>query len=156
MKWDEIGLQHCSIARSLAEIGDRWTLLIIRDAVMGARRFEDFVERTGAARNIVTDRLSKLCEAEIIETRLYQEKPDRYEYRLTEKGKDLYPVLLSLLNWGDKWHLDKKKVPVELTHTSCGKATHVIPTCSECGEELEFGSTNAILRNRKHPYWKTA
>lgn len=154
MKWEEIAQQHCSIARSLAEIGDRWTLLLIRDAVMGARRFEQFVERSGAARNIVTDRLNKLCAAQILEASLYQQKPDRYEYRLTEKGKELYPVLMALVHWGDKWLLDEDQVPVTLVHSGCGKATHAVPVCAECGEELQYGDTGAELRDASHPYWR--
>lgn len=156
MKWEDIPSQHCSVARTLAEIGDRWTLLIIRDAVMGARRFEQFVERSGASRNIVTDRLNKLCAANILSANLYQQKPDRYEYRLTEKGKELYPVLLALVHWGDKWHLDQEQVPVSLVHRACGHATHAVPVCAECGEEMQFGDTNAVLRDPTHPYWKSA
>lgn len=155
MKWDNIDQQHCSVARSLAEIGDRWTLLIIRDAVMGARRFEDFVERSGAARNIVTDRINKLCDAKILQAQVYQQKPDRYEYRLTEKGTDLYPVLLALLGWGDKWHLDADKVPMQLSHSACGHPTHAVPVCNECREELKYGSTVAALRDPTRPYWQT-
>lgn len=156
MKWSEINQQHCSVARALSEIGDRWTLLIIRDLIMGARRFDEFVERSGAARNIVADRLVKLNEAGITESRIYQEKPDRHEYRLTEKGRDLYPILLALTKWGDKWHIDDDQVPVGLTHTSCGHQIHVQPICPECGEELTYGSTRAHLRNPQHPYWKSA
>ncbi|PCJ21723.1 MAG: transcriptional regulator [SAR86 cluster bacterium] len=154
MKWKDINQQHCSIARTLAEIGDRWTLLIVRDAIMGARRFEDFVERSGAARNIVTDRLNKLSEAGILQSQVYQEKPDRFEYRLTEKGQDLYPLLLALVNWGDKWQADGQGDPVLLTHIECGHQTHVLPTCSACGKELAYGGTRAELRDSNHPYWK--
>lgn len=153
MKWEQIGQQHCSVARSLAEIGDRWTLLLVRDAIMGAKKFEEYLERSGAARNIVTDRLNKLCIAGILEKHLYQEKPDRFEYRLTDKGKDLYPVLIGLLAWGDKWHSDGGGPPIELTHRACAKVTRAIPHCSECSEPMEFGSTRTHLRDPARPYW---
>src|SRR3979411_1225165 len=95
--------QVCSVAGSLELVGERWTLLILRDAFMGARRFEDFQRRTGMARNVLTARLSRLVEDGIFKRVLYQEHPSRYEYRLTEKGIDLWPVIVSLLQWGDRY-----------------------------------------------------
>lgn len=156
MKWEDISQQHCSIARALADIGERWTLLIIRDLVMGARRFDDLVERSGAARNIVSDRLAKLKEAGIVDATVYQQKPDRYEYRLTRKGQELYPVLLALTRWGDRWHGDGEQVPVSLTHVTCGHRIQPQTCCPQCGEELVYGSTRATLRNPAHPYWQTS
>src|SRR3954470_9045942 len=94
--------QHCSIARALEVLGDRWTLLVIRDAFMGVRRFDDFQRDLGVARNVLTDRLTRLVEDGILEKRRYQERPERFEYRLTEKGLDLWPVLVSLMKWGDR------------------------------------------------------
>lgn len=154
MKWENIHQQQCSVARSLSEIGDRWTMLLVRDAIMGARRFEEYLERSGASRNIVADRLSRLCEAGILESRRYQEKPDRFEYRLTDKGKDLYPVLMSLLAWGDKWLADGHGEPLTLVHKHCGAQTQGQLCCLACGEPLEYGSTHARLRDPEHPYWK--
>src|SRR5438445_13490729 len=95
--------QVCSVAGSLELVGERWTLLIVRDAFMGARRFEDFQRRTGMARNVLTARLSRLVEDGIFKRVLYQEHPSRYEYRLTEKGIDLWPVIVSLLESGDRY-----------------------------------------------------
>lgn len=136
MKWDEIGTQTCSIARALGEIGDRWTLLVLREAFLRTRRFADFVRRTGAARNLVADRLQKLVDADILERRPYQEHPPREEYRLTEKGLDLYPVIMALVHWGDRWHDDGRGAPIEHVHESCGHVMHAEPHCSECGAVL--------------------
>lgn len=137
MRWDEIGDQTCSIARALSEVGDRWTLLLLREAFLRTRRFGDFVERTGAARNLVADRLAKLEAAGILERRLYQERPARHEYRLTEKGLDLFPVLMALVRWGDRWHDDGRGRPVEHVHRPCGRVVHAEATCSACGAALD-------------------
>ena len=94
--------QNCSIARSLEVLGDRWTILVMRDAFMRVRRFEDFQRNLGVARNVLTDRLGRLVEEGILERVPYQDRPARFEYRLTEKGIDLWPVMMSLLQWGDR------------------------------------------------------
>jgi len=137
VRWDEIGGQTCSIARALAEVGDRWTLLVLREAFLRTRRFGDFVRRTGAARNLVADRLAKLEAAGILERRRYRERPERFEYRLTEKGLDLYPVMMALVRWGDRWHDDGRGAPIEHVHRACGRTIHAEPTCSACGERLD-------------------
>ena len=135
----------CSVARTLDTIGDRWSLLILRDAFYGVRRFEDFRENLGVARNILTDRLQKLVARGVLEKRPYADKPPRFEYRLTEKGRDLLPVILTMMKWGNKWTHEVEHAPVTLTHTKCGHETEPVVTCSHCGEEL--------LRNdlRVHP-----
>jgi DNA-binding HxlR family transcriptional regulator len=94
--------QNCSVARTLELVGERWTLLIVRDAFLGRRRFEEFQESLGIARNILTDRLAKLVDHGIFERVRYQERPERYEYRLTDKGRDLRVPLLALMQWGDQ------------------------------------------------------
>jgi DNA-binding HxlR family transcriptional regulator len=94
--------QNCSVARTLELVGERWTLLIVRDAFLGRRRFEEFQESLGIARNILTDRLAKLVDHGIFERIRYQERPERYEYRLTDKGRDLRVPLLALMQWGDQ------------------------------------------------------
>ncbi|TML52201.1 MAG: helix-turn-helix transcriptional regulator [Actinobacteria bacterium] len=99
--------QVCSIARSLELVGDRWTLLIVRDLILGLSRFDEFVESLGIASNVLTDRLNRLVEEEIAERIPYSERPDRFEYRLTAKGRELGPVLLALMQWGDR-HVSKK------------------------------------------------
>ena len=99
--------QNCSIARALEILGERWTLLIIRDAFLGLRRFDQFQESLGIARNVLTDRLNRLVEEGVLERVRYSERPERYEYRLTEKGRELNIALAGLRQWGDK-HLSDK------------------------------------------------
>src|SRR3982750_1007871 len=94
--------QVCSIARALEIVGERWTILIVRDAFLGVRRFDDFQRSLGIARNVLADRPDRLVGAGIFERRRYQDRPPRYEYRLTERGHDLHPVIFSLMKWGDK------------------------------------------------------
>src|SRR3954466_13822696 len=99
-------MAECSIARTLEVIGDRWTLLILRDAFRGVRRFDDLQRDLGIARNILTDRLQKLVDHGVLMRRLYQERPPRYEYRLTRMGYDLSPALVALMRWGDQYLAD--------------------------------------------------
>lgn len=124
----------CSVSRSLRHIGERWTFLIIRDAFYGVRRFDDFQANLGIARNILTKRLASLVDAGIMRRSQYQERPSRFEYRLTEKGRDLAPVLTTILAWGDKW--ESAEPPVQLIHTECGNAMHAETVCSECSQPL--------------------
>lgn len=124
---------NCSIARTLEVVGEWWTMLVIREAFNGTRRFDDFQARLGIARNVLATRLLGLAEHGIVERRLYQERPERYEYRLTEKGRDLYPVLITMMRWGDKWEASPEGPPVQLTHETCGHAPDPVLTCSYCG-----------------------
>src|SRR5450759_5437164 len=105
---------NCSVARTLEIVGEWWTMLVVREAFNGVRRFDDFQARLGIARNVLAARLLGLVEHGVLERRLYQERPERYEYRLTQKGLDLYPVLLSLLSWGDKWETPENGVPLRI------------------------------------------
>jgi DNA-binding HxlR family transcriptional regulator len=100
---DYEGQEHCGVARSLEIVGERWTLLIVRDAFLGMRRFEEFQEDLGIARNVLTDRLNRLVDEEIFERVLYSERPERYEYRLTKKGRDLSLALTALRQWGEEY-----------------------------------------------------
>jgi DNA-binding HxlR family transcriptional regulator len=134
----------CAIARSMAILGERWTLVILREAFMRARRFEDYQQGTGIARNILTDRLNKLVEHGILERKPYAEHPGRtlYEYRLTQKGFDLYPVLLSLMKWGNEYG-GFDDPPMTLKHKSCGHEQTPSLVCGECGEELRARDVHA-------------
>lgn len=125
----------CSVARALEVVGERWALLILRDAFYGVSRFDDFQRDLGVARNILTDRLTKLVASGVLEKVPYEERPPRFEYKLTPKGRDLLPVLLTMMHWGDKWSTDGTP-PVTLTHTTCGHETHGVLACAHCGEEL--------------------
>jgi DNA-binding HxlR family transcriptional regulator len=131
-KTADYSAQVCSVAAALEVVGDPWTLLIVRDALRGARRFEQFQSSLGCARNVLAARLKALVEEGVLERRPYSERPPRSEYRLTEKGRDLYPVVVTLLAWGDK-HVYGGTGPVRLTH-SCGSALDPRLTCAACGE----------------------
>lgn len=136
MRWDELNTLPCSIARTLSVVGDRWTLLILRNAFMKTRRFDDFHSQLGITKHLLSDRLKKLVAEGVLEKRAYQEKPRRYEYRLTEKGLDLYPVMLSLVAWGDKWMDEGQGAPVQYIHKNCGQLTEPYLVCSECKEPI--------------------
>lgn len=145
MRWSEIGEQECSVARTLSVIGDRWTLLVLREAFWRVRRFEDFQARTGAPRPVLADRLRMLVEEGVFERRQYSERPPRYEYRLTDKGLDLYPVLISLLRWGDRWMADEgDPPPVELRHHACGATMTPELACPSCRELLTARDIEAV------------
>lgn len=136
MRWDDIDKQACSVARSLSVVGERWTMLIIRDAFLGTRRFDQFQSNLGITRHRLSERLGKLVEHGVLVKVPYQQRPLRYEYRLTRKGLGLYPVLMSLARWGDEWMDKGEGAPLEYVHQKCGKQTHAVLACSECGEAL--------------------
>lgn len=136
MKWEEIDSQTCSMARSLAIFGDRWTLLIIRDAFRRIRRFSDFQKSLGITKHRLSDRLNRLVDANILEKVPYDENQKRFEYRLTQKGLDLYPILLSVALWGDRWESDEDGAPVVYTHKDCGHDTQPHYVCDHCQKEI--------------------
>jgi DNA-binding HxlR family transcriptional regulator len=128
---------NCSIARPLSFLGERWAVLVLRDLFLGRRRFDEIQASLGVASNVLSQRLATLVEEGIVERRRYSEHPERFEYRLTEKGLDLQPVLLALLRWGDRYTTGPEGAPLETVHRDCGHAFHMVPTCSECGGEVE-------------------
>ena len=127
--------QPCSIDSTLSVIGDRWTILILRDLFRGVRRFEQLRQDLGIAKNILSDRLTKLDAAGIIVQRPYQRNPIRNDYYLTEKGKDLSPSLIALMHWGDRWYADGNP-PTILTHSKCGTALTQITLCPHCNVQV--------------------
>jgi DNA-binding HxlR family transcriptional regulator len=137
MKWTEVSEVPCSIARGLSLVGDRWTLLILRDAFLKTRRFEDFHKQIGMTRHRLSDRLQRLVEAGVMEKQLYETHPARYEYRLTQMGRDVYPVLQALVAWGDKWLDEGHGPPLVYRHARCGKDFHARMVCSECNEPID-------------------
>ena len=112
--------QTCSIAKTLEVVGERWTLLIVRDVMLGNRRFDELQRSLGVARNVLSARLQRLVEEDILERRLYQESPERHEYFLTEKGLDLWPALIALLGWGDRHTEYPDGRPMLIAHKECG------------------------------------
>ena len=137
MKWDELADQPCSLARTLAVIGDRWTMMILREVFVGVRRFEQFQDRLGLSKALLSERLKLLVDEGVLERRAYQERPPRFEYRLTPKGFDLYPVLLAMVTWGNKHEAGDKGAPIIHHHKPCGHDFTAVMTCSECGEALD-------------------
>lgn len=146
MRWDEIGDVRCSVARALSVVGDRWTLLVLRDAFLGARRFEQFQASLRCSPHLLSTRLAKLVDEGVLERRAYSKRPVRHEYRLTEKGLGLYPVIVGLVAWGDRWMADGEGAPVELEHRGCGHRIHPELHCPECGEAVGPRAMRAHVR----------
>jgi DNA-binding HxlR family transcriptional regulator len=146
MRWQQVQVAPCSIARALSVVGERWTLLILREIFFGVGRFDPLRRRLGISRNVLTQRLEHLVDNGVLEKVPYQDRPVRHEYRLTEKGRDLYPVLLALLGWGDRWANAGSPPSLTLTHRTCGHHLTPTTTCAHCGETLDPGSTHARVR----------
>ena len=149
MRWQNLAEEDCSLSRTLAVIGDRWTLLILRDAFLRVKRFEEFEKSLKIARRVLSERLARLVEEGILSRVPYQERPTRYEYRLTEKGLELHPAILSLVHWGDKHYAGRKGPPVIHTHLKCGHEFRAVLTCSECGEPVTAREVSARTNRRK-------
>ncbi|HUS22086.1 MAG TPA: helix-turn-helix domain-containing protein [Aeromicrobium sp.] len=134
---------NCSIAQALEVVGEWWTLLILRDCFLGVRRFDDFVERLGIARNVLTSRLETLVAAGVLERQPYDEARGRYDYALTDKGRALWPVLTAMRQWGDEWILGAGNEPLLIEHRGCGHETTAQMTCNACGGLLDARSVRA-------------
>ena len=126
----------CSIQASLDILGDRWTILILRDAFRGVRRFDDFRRDLDIARPVLTDRLKRLVDAGVFAKRLYCEHPPRHEYRLTRMGAALSPALVALMRWGDDWLSDADGPPTVLVHETCGEPLDQAFVCWECDQTI--------------------
>ena len=144
--------QYCSIAKSLEVIGERWSLLIVRDILNGNRRFGELQSSLGIARNVLSSRLQSLIDEDILERRAYQESPPRYEYFLTEKGLDLWPALIALMHWGDRYSAGPEGPPRLIVHKECGGEISERGICESCGEVL--GARDA--RQVAGPGWDAA
>jgi DNA-binding HxlR family transcriptional regulator len=136
MRWKDLDQQPCPIARSLAILGDRWTLLILRDCFLGVRRFEAFQASLAISRTILGDRLDHLVTTGLLMRRAYQDNPVREEYLLTAKGKSLNSVMLMLADWGNNFATDKGPIIVH-EHKNCGHAFRPVVVCSACGEGVK-------------------
>ena len=146
MRWDSVKEMNCSVARTLSIVGERWTMLILREAFLGRHRFDEFQHGTGIARNILSSRLRDLVRDGIFERARSEGAPGRVEYRLTKKGFDLYPVLAAMMRWGDTWLCDEAGPPMTLIHRLCGARTAPEMVCSNCGERLAAREVVAIPR----------
>ncbi len=143
MKRTDTSEWPCTIAQSVNVLGDHWNLLIIRQACMGTRRFDDFQASLGIGRNILTGRLQLLIDEGLLTRTEYQPNPPRFEYRLTDKGRDVYPILAAMAAWGDKWLVGPEGSPLTLHHDSCGNDMHAVVGCSECGQPLHVRAVKA-------------
>jgi DNA-binding HxlR family transcriptional regulator len=133
----------CSIARALEIVGEKWALLAVREVFLGNRRFDEMIRRTGAPRDTLAARLRTLVTAGILERVQYAEHPARFEYRLTEAGRDLYPVILTLMDWGDRYLDDGSGPPMVLRH----HGDHTLRpqlVCRECGESIRAGDNRPV------------
>ncbi len=144
--------QFCSIAKSLEVIGERWSLLIVRDILNGNRRFSAMQQSLGIARNVLSARLARLVEEDILERRAYQESPPRYEYFLTAKGLDLWPSLIALMGWGDRWSAGPGGPPRIIVHKDCGGEVSDRGICERCGEVLHARDARQV----PGPGWEAA
>jgi DNA-binding HxlR family transcriptional regulator len=137
--------QACSIAGALEIVGERWSLLIVRDIMLGLRRFDQLQEELGIARNVLGSRLERLEREGIVERRRYQERPPRYEYFLTDKGLDLWPTMVALMQWGDVYARPQEGVAVVLEHRGCGGAVDEHRICVRCGARLAVQDVRPLL-----------
>jgi DNA-binding HxlR family transcriptional regulator len=133
----------CSVAQCLEVVGEWWSMLILRDSFLGVTRFDDFQRRLGISRNILQQRLSRLVDADVLVRVPYQDHPKRYDYRLTDKGRDLWPVINAMRQWGDRYAAPDGP-PLRLVHKACGATTHIDLVCAACGEAVGPRDVTAV------------
>jgi DNA-binding HxlR family transcriptional regulator len=143
MRWKQIDTMTCSVARTLSVVGDRWTTLIIRDVFLGVRRFDAIQQDLRLTSHRLSDRLGKLVRDGILRRVEYEKHPPRFEYRLTEKGFDLYPLMVTMIEWGDRWMSGRAGVPVELVHQPCGHSIKPELICPCCKSKIEAREMSA-------------
>lgn len=149
----------CPVARTLDVVGDAWTLMIVRELFLGSRRFDEMAAQTGMSPHLLSVRLKKLVEAGLLSRKAYQERPARHAYRLTAKGRDLWPVVIALKQWGDRWgDWGTDGPPLQLRHAGCGGHSSPSLVCSGCGEPVdaltmvpELGAAMASERAARAP-----
>jgi DNA-binding HxlR family transcriptional regulator len=136
MRQTSFAEMQCSLARTLEVVGDWWSPLVLRDLYLGVDRFDDLVSDLGISRNLLTSRLDKLVTGGVVRRERYQERPPRDRYLLTGAGRELVPILLTLMSWGDRWATPDGGPPLGVRHRTCGHVCTPRVTCSECGEPL--------------------
>jgi DNA-binding HxlR family transcriptional regulator len=134
---------HCSVAQCLEVVGEWWSMLILRDAFLGVTRFDQFQERLGISRNVLNQRLATLVEAGVLVKVPYNDHPPRHDYRLTDKGRDLWPVVTTMRQWGDKYAAPEGP-PLQLVHKGCGEISDAVLTCTTCGEPIGARDVRAV------------
>lgn len=134
---------HCSIAQCLEIVGERWSLLIVRDVFLGATRFDEIQQRLGISRNILNQRLARLVEHGVVEKVPYSQHPPRFDYRLTAKGRDLWPIITAMRQWGDEYAAPDGP-PLQLIHRNCGEIADAHLICSACGEAIGAGNVKSV------------
>jgi len=145
MQRTQFDQMSCSVARALNIVGEWWTLLVLRDIFYGIRRFDILRRHLGISRKVLTSRLNTLVYHSILERVLYHEHPDRFEYRLTESGRELFPVIVMLMDWGDKWVSESDEVPVQLFERESGEPLQPILVNANSGQEIRYGRVRARL-----------
>jgi DNA-binding HxlR family transcriptional regulator len=134
------------VARALEVVGDRWTMLVVRDAFRGLRRFNEFEESLGVPKKVLTDRLARLVEEGVLERRRYEERPERYEYLLTKKGRRLWRALAQLMFWGDRHYPSDGGRPMLVRHRDCGGRVGERFRCAKCGAEVDYQDAELVPR----------
>ena len=146
MRWNDLADEACPVARGLSVIGDRWTMLVLRDCFLGVRRFEQMQERLGITRHVLADRLRKLEAAGVLRREPYQERPLRHEYRLTDRGKALYPVLVSLIDWANANVPAPSEPSVTLISRETGQPIAPVLVDANTGKEITHRTVNALVK----------
>jgi DNA-binding HxlR family transcriptional regulator len=160
MRWQQIDTMTCSLARTLSVVGDRWTILILRDVFLGIRRFDAIQQDLQLTSHRLSDRLRKLVHDGVLRRVVYEDHPRRFEYRLTEKGFDLYPSIATMTERGDRWMAARAGVPVELVHQPCGHKINPKLVCPRCNLKIDARDMSArpgpALKGRAMPGHDTA
>ena len=144
MRWDELGTDRCPVARAMSVIGDRWTVLILRDCLRGVSRFDQFHARLGCSRMMVSKRLAHLVACGVLETEPYQAHPPRHDYRLTAEGRALGGVLMMMAQWSETWRPKPGGQRLRRRHKTCGQLFQPVLVCSECDAPIEPGSVEYL------------
>lgn len=137
MRWNDLEHEACPVARGLSVVGDRWTLLVLRDCFRGLKRFDDLHASLGITRHVLSDRLKRLESAGVLERRPYSEAPPRHDYRLTEKGRDLYPVIISLIRWADTHQPHEEAAPFVFRDRDSGARLEPVLADRLTGREID-------------------